>query len=305
MSARFTVLASGSGGNAAFLQAGDFGLLLDFGLGSRTLSKRLALRGLNWQSVNAVLLTHTHSDHWNETSLSMIANHGLPVHCHADHAEELAGVSSEYLRIKAAGGIRPYIPGEWFSLGPGLRVLPMPVSHDSGATCGFRIEGPEGLFGPSWAVGYVSDLGTWDKNLAMALADVDLLALEFNHDVKMQRASGRPRQLIDRVLGDEGHLSNRQALELVLACRDFSALPCLRYLVTLHRSQQCNTSDLVLQAAREINCDSAQPIEIIQAEQHEPTVTMVIGEDLGPRSPRGSSPRKIRTVGSGFFDEIS
>ena len=182
-------------------------------------------------------------------------------------------------------------------------MLPLSVSHDCGATCGFRIEGPEGLFGPSWAIGYVADLGTWDQDLANALADVDLLALEFNHDETMQRSSGRPRFLIDRVLGDEGHLSNRQATALVHACREASALPCLRYLVTLHRSQQCNSSELVLTAARETIGDA--DFEIIQAEQHEPTRTMIIGEDLNDVPSRSRQLRRSKSLSSGFFDDAT
>jgi len=301
MSARFTVLASGSAGNASLLQVGDFGLLIDFGLGSRTLGKRLAARGFSWHSVSAVLLTHTHSDHWNETSLAMIANHGAPVYCHDDHAEELAVVSSGFARAHEAGRIHRYVPGQWQVVGPGLRVLPIDVSHDCDATCGFRIEGPEGLFGASWAIGYIADLGTWNPELALAFADVDLLALEFNHDETMQRTSGRPRMLIDRVLGDYGHLSNRQAKAFVHACREASALQCLRYLVTLHRSQQCNTSELVQEAAREIIGEAC--IEIIQAEQHEPTRTLVIGQTLFEAPAYQRTSRRTRAVTNGFFDE--
>lgn len=304
MSARFTVLASGSAGNASLLQIGDFGLLIDFGLGSRTLGKRLAARGLSWRSVNAVLLTHTHSDHWNDTTLSMIANHGVPLFCHAEHAEHLACASTHFLRAHSNGQINSYFPGKWHRVGPGLRVLPLSVSHDSGVTCGFRIEGPEGLFGPSWAIGYVADLGTWDQELVQALAEVDLLAIEFNHDEKMQRTSGRPRFLIDRVLGDEGHLSNRQAMALVHACREASAQPCLRYLVTLHRSQQCNTSELVRLAAREVIGDDGATT-IVQAEQHEPTVTMLIGVESEQTKPNARSPRRMKTLQSGFFDEAT
>jgi glyoxylase-like metal-dependent hydrolase (beta-lactamase superfamily II) len=62
MPLRFTVLASGSGGNASLLEADGFGLLLDAGLGPRQLAGRLAAVGASWQQVHAVLLTHTHSD---------------------------------------------------------------------------------------------------------------------------------------------------------------------------------------------------------------------------------------------------
>jgi hypothetical protein len=62
------------------------------------------------------------------------------------------------------------------------------------------------------SLAYVADLGTWDDELARSLADVDLLALEFNHDVDMDYASERSPYLIARVLGRHGHLSNGGAL---------------------------------------------------------------------------------------------
>src|SRR5207247_1154514 len=62
MPARFCVLASGSAGNCAFLQADGFGLLIDIGLGPRFIASRLATVGASWRHVHAVLLTHTHSD---------------------------------------------------------------------------------------------------------------------------------------------------------------------------------------------------------------------------------------------------
>jgi phosphoribosyl 1,2-cyclic phosphodiesterase len=304
MSASFTVLASGSGGNASLLQYDHFGLLIDFGLGSRTLGKRLAARGFSWHSVHAVLLTHTHSDHWNETSLAMIANHGVPLYCHADHAQELSACSSEYLRLQAARRVIIYEPERWFTVGPGLRVLPLPVSHDCGTTCSFRIEGPEGLFGPSWAVGYICDLGNWTPDLPKAFADVDLLAVEFNHDEQLQRTSGRPQLLIDRVLGDFGHLSNRQGAAFVAACREASAVPCLKYLVTLHRSRQCNTTELVRECAHGVLSADDALVRLIQAEQHEPTPTLLIGDQDEPAKPRPRVPRRLRTPAIGIFDDL-
>lgn len=304
MSAKFTVLASGSGGNASLVQFGEFGLLIDFGLGSRTLSKRLSARGFSWHSVHAVLLTHTHSDHWNDTSLAMIANHNVPLYCHPEHAQELSACSSEFLRLQAARRTYFYQSEQWFTVGPGIRVLPLPVSHDCGTTCGFRIEGPEGLFGPSWAIGYVCDLGTWTPDLPKALADVDLLAVEFNHDEHMQRTSGRPKMLIDRVLGDFGHLSNKQGAAFVSACREASALPCLKYVVTLHRSRQCNTPELVLETAHNVIATDDSLVRVIQAEQHEPTPTLIIGEKEERPSQRPRTPRKVRAPAIGIFDDL-
>src|SRR5260370_1255733 len=78
------------------------------------------------------------------------------------------------------------------------------------------------------------DLGCWQPDLARALADVDILALEFNHDVGMEYARGRSPRLIMRVLGDEGHLSNAQAAGLLREVVRLSEPGRLRHLVQLH-----------------------------------------------------------------------
>src|SRR5207249_4770887 len=110
--------------------------------------------------------------------------------------------------------------------------------------------GGQSLFGPTWALGYAADLGCWNDELAQALADVDLLALEFNHDEQMQLNSGRPDVLIRRVLGDSGHLSNRQASELLCRVLKTTGHNVIRNVVPLHLSRQCNRPELALAAAQ-------------------------------------------------------
>src|SRR5262249_45457092 len=155
-------------------------------------------------------------------------------------AEFLATESEACQAIQVAGLIRHYQSNEWLTITAAVRGLPLPLSHDAEPTFGFRFEGAKGLFGSSWAIGYAADLGSWDDELAKALADVELLAVEFNHDVNMQRTSGRPAHLIERVLSDDGHLSNEQGAELIRAAIRYSANGCLRYVLPLHLSRQCN-----------------------------------------------------------------
>ena len=67
------------------------------------------------------------------------------------------------------------------------------------------------------SIGYLADTGCWSESMAESLADVDVLGVEFNHDVALQKSSPRPEFLIERNLSDHGHLSNRQGAELVQA----------------------------------------------------------------------------------------
>jgi glyoxylase-like metal-dependent hydrolase (beta-lactamase superfamily II) len=111
MPARFTVLASGSAGNASLLEAGGFGLLVDCGLGPRVLAWRLAAVGLSWRSVHAVLLTHTHGDHWNQLTLAHLRSLGVPLYAHALHHDFLSRFDA-HATLRKAGLLRTFAEGE-------------------------------------------------------------------------------------------------------------------------------------------------------------------------------------------------
>ena len=286
MALRFTVLASGSGGNATLVECGGTGLLIDAGLGPRQLSARFADAGASWTSVGAVLLTHTHTDHWKDATLAHLLRRRVPLYCHPGHHRSLETWSRAFAPLKASGLVHDYQAGAAFHPAPGLRCVPLPLSHDSGDTFGFRLEGGEDLFGHAVAAGYVADLGCWDHELVEALGEVDLLALEFNHDVGLECASGRTPRLIARVLGDEGHLSNEQAADLLRAVLRRSTPGRLRHLVQLHLSRDCNHPSLAAGAARAALAELAHAGEVHTASQDRICASIELGTTLpGRRRP--------------------
>jgi phosphoribosyl 1,2-cyclic phosphodiesterase len=293
MGLRFTVLASGSSGNATLVEAGDFGVLIDVGLGPRQLSSRLATAGLSWSDVDAVLLTHTHTDHWKETTLAHLHRRSIPLFCHSDHHGTLSGSSDWFATLLSASLVRSFVSGETFELAPSLNCRPVPVRHDC-VTFGFRFEAEPDLFGRPASLAYAADLGSWDDELASALADVDLLAIEFNHDVELEYASGRMPRLIARVLGDEGHLSNAQATELVQAVVARSSPGRLRHLVQLHLSRDCNRPALA-RAAGTFALAGQIGVRLHTAEQYAAGATVHIGQNQ-PRSRKAAKPRRRRPV---------
>jgi phosphoribosyl 1,2-cyclic phosphodiesterase len=191
MALRFTVLASGSAGNATLVETAGFGLLIDAGLGPRQLALRLAAAGASWHNVHALLLTHTHSDHWNDRTLAHVQRRSLPVYCHAGQLPGLGEYSSVFPSLQTDKLVRLYEAHQELTLAPALRCRPLPLRHDGGPTFGFRIDWGPDIFGQSAALAYLADLGCWNAELVEWLKDVDLLAVEFNHDVGMQYASGR------------------------------------------------------------------------------------------------------------------
>lgn len=294
MAFAFTVLASGSSGNACLLEMDGFGLLLDAGLGPRQIARRLQSLGLSWHAIQAVLLTHTHGDHWKETTLVHLARRRVPLYCHAEHHDALRAGGLAFTALHTCGLVRGYEEGVPLELAPGLRCLPLPVRHDSGATFGFRFEGRADLYGRAVALGYAADLGTWTPALAQALANVDLLALEFNHDPVLEQTSGRSPWLIARVLGEEGHLSNLQAAALLREVLRCSEPGRLRTLVQLHLSRDCNRPGLAAEVARQVVADLDPPVHIETAFQDMPTPRLLVGEPAAgqparrPRAPRRS-----------------
>jgi hypothetical protein len=103
--------------------------------------------------------------------------------------------------------------------------------------------------------------------MADSLADVDILGVEFNHDVAMQKSSGRSAALIARNLGDWGHLSNRQGADLVRSVLRRSSRERVSHLVLLHLSEQCNRPELAIHEARTAVEETGRRLSIHAARQ--------------------------------------
>lgn len=266
MACRFTVLASGSSGNATLLEIDGFGLLIDCGLHPRMLTARLREINVSWETIKAVILTHTHGDHWKDLTLADLRSRSIPIYAHAEHFEQLSSSASAFESLRQARLIRTYASDRLLEVTQGLTVRPIRVSHDADPTFAFRIDrsDAEGLV---WSIGYASDLGCGSAELIEAFAGVDVLALEYNHDLKLEQMSRRPQFLIDRVLSDCGHLSNIQAAELTAAVAAKSGAGFPSYLVQLHLSRECNRPELASAAGRSALATFNPRTEVITARQ--------------------------------------
>jgi phosphoribosyl 1,2-cyclic phosphodiesterase len=302
MGATWTVLASGSAGNASLLTVGQTGLLVDLGLGPRQLDSRLNAIGWSWDRIRAVVLTHTHSDHWNGPSLARLVERRIPFYCHSDHLRPLQLACRTFQDVQFAGLVKTYSAEQPFAPLGGVRCRAVELNHDGGRTFGFRLDEEAAGAPTGWAIGYAADLGSWDRKLAAAFADVDILALEFNHDVELQRASGRARWLVNRVLGDSGHLSNEQGAGLFESCVQLSPPGRVRHLIQLHLSGECNRPALAAASAYGVISRLGLDIELHTAQQHQPGPTIRLrgklpGNSDTPQAPplfaRSSPPRLV------------
>lgn len=310
MRIQFAVLASGSSGNASLVRGGCPGLLIDVGLGPCALDERLESVGASWSDVAAVVLTHTHGDHFDSAALAELARRRLALYCHEGHRPALAE-DPGFRKLDDAGLVSCYQEDRPFLTTTGLRLEPIPLRHDGGPTFGFRIEVSAGRRSRAASIGYLADSGSWSEAMADVLADVDVLGIEFNHDVAMQQSSGRPRYLIRRNLGDAGHLSNAQAAELVAAVLNRSRRVALRHLVLLHLSRQCNRPSLAIEAARSALAGAARRVRVHAARQSpaHPNLWITAGRHTRPAARPRSTPSNGSARGvappvlAGLFDD--
>lgn len=217
-------LASGSSGNAALLSSGETHLLLDAGISCRRIAAGLHHIGIDLNSLSAVFITHTHSDHISglQTLLKRTACPicATPRTC-GELAYRLAGIEPRLF---------PLASGQSYQLG-GVSVRPIPTSHDARGSCGFRFDCEDG------SVGLCTDTGYVTEEMLELLPGVDLAVLEANHDVDMLRSGPYPYYLKARILGAEGHLSNEAAAEFAVTLSQSGA----SRIILAHLSQENNS----------------------------------------------------------------
>ena len=188
---RVQSLGSGSSGNAFLIQRGDRTLMLDCGVGIRTITRALANLGSNIASLDGILITHEHIDHIR--TLPRMTGHDIPIIATPGTAGMADVPGDQRLEIVAD---RPVDVA-------GFTIWALGVSHDAAQPCGYLIEMAE------TRITILTDLGTWQEHLAEPIAASDLIVLEANHDEEMLRRGPYPAHLKRRVASDRGHLSNR------------------------------------------------------------------------------------------------
>lgn len=253
MSLELCILASGSAGNASILRSPAGVLLIDAGIGPRTLAARLDGTGVRPTDIRALCLTHLDGDHFSPTWASTLLNLNIPVYCHANKVDALRLSAPDLAPL-----IRPF-GAEAFSPIAGLMCDPIRFAHDRLGSHGFVVDG----FG--YRIGYATDLGRVPSHFFDRFRNLDCIALESNYDPQMQADSARPWFLKRRITGGHGHLSNSQAFAAIRKLLDRACrLP--DHIVLLHRSQECNCPDLV---RRLFSSDPRIAPRLTLAHQHE------------------------------------
>lgn len=222
------VLGSGSRGNATVIDNGSTRVLVDAGFSARELKRRLAVVALAPESIEAVIVTHEHTDHA----------------CGAARAARRWRWTVHATRGTTAGapelidaGVRTFCAGDTLTFGT-MTVRTISTSHD--ATDPIAVVATDVASGARAAV--VLDLGRMTTPLRDAIRDSEILVLESNHDEQLLAHGPYPISVQRRIASGVGHLSNREAGAVARAC----AHSGMQHLVLAHLSEQCNTPDHAL-----------------------------------------------------------
>lgn len=205
---RVQSLGSGSSGNAFLVEHGESSLLLDCGIGIRTIRRVLKDRQRAIADLDAVLVTHEHIDHIR--TLPSVLGPGTPVIASRGTFATTRISDAQWLPIT------PSVPVEI----AGAVIWALTVRHDAAEPCGFLIELPTAT------ITILTDLGSWQESLFEPLLASDLIVLEANHDSEMLRRGPYPPHLKRRVSSAVGHLSNEDCgIALAKVARTGSRTP--------------------------------------------------------------------------------
>lgn len=218
---RFASLGSGSRGNALLVEAGNTRLLVDAGFGPREMSRRLERLGLTADAVDAVLVTHEHSDHIGGVfacarrfGWAVLLTHGTLAACADTGADTRITIIDSH---------------ESLSVGD-ICVHPFPVPHDAREPVQFTLaDGARRL-------GVLTDAGHVTPHMIAMLEACDALVLECNHDTAMLEQGRYPQALKRRIGGPWGHLDNTAAASLLSQI----GAAKLQHVVAAHLSEENN-----------------------------------------------------------------
>ncbi len=253
MSVRICVLGSGSGGNCTFVATERTRILVDAGFSYREIKTRLRKIGEDPERLDAVLITHEHSDH--------VA--GLPVLARKlSNPIFLTRLTESRLEW---GEARPQIEifqaGQRISIGD-FEIDSFTVPHDAVdpvAFC-FRAEGLK--------LGVITDLGYMPESVKHQIRGCHFLVLESNHDLDMLKVGPYPWFVKQRVMSRVGHLSNHAVSEFLTADYDRAS----QVLVLAHLSEQNNHPEIArLTAIQALQAAGAETTRLVLAEQRQPT----------------------------------
>jgi phosphoribosyl 1,2-cyclic phosphodiesterase len=239
MSIKLCVLASGSSGNCTFIGTQTTRILIDAGLSAKKTAERLAEIGEKPEDLDAICVTHEHGDHIAGIRV-LQKKHGVPVYANAG--------TFEGIRTARQGGevtCRQFTTGSAFQIGD-LCLEPFSIPHDAYEPVGFVIRSAGS------SIGLATDIGIVTNLLREKLRACEVVVIESNHDEAMVHEAARPWSLKQRILSNQGHLSNRASAGLIAEI----AGEGLKHLFLAHLSGDCNSPSHARRAFETVLADA-------------------------------------------------
>jgi phosphoribosyl 1,2-cyclic phosphodiesterase len=236
---RISILASGSHGNACYVEGSGSKILVDAGLSGRELLRRLHFIGVKPETIDAMIITHEHVDHIRGAGI-LARRLGIPVHTNVPTLRKGSRILGNLPKPI------PFHTGQTITIGD-LYLETFTKCHDAADPMGLVITS-DGI-----RLGMVTDLGRSTHLVEERLRGCQALIIEFNHDIGMLENGPYPLEVKQRIRGSDGHLSNLQAGELLrtLAHKD------LHLVVLAHISKVNNCPKRAAVTAREVLSDCA------------------------------------------------
>ncbi len=200
---QISILASGSTGNSLFIQSEKKKILVDAGLSGKKITELLHSVGQNPEDLDALFVTHEHSDHIKGVGV-LARKYHLDVYANEKTWDAMSGsigkIETEQKQI--------FEMGKTMTLGD-LDIESFGVSHDAAAPQFYRFHKD----GKSFVV--LTDTGYCSDYLRGMIKNADAYLMESNHDLELLRMGSYPWPLKQRILGDKGHLSNDDGAQVM------------------------------------------------------------------------------------------
>lgn len=228
-------LQSGSNGNCLYVEAAGVRLLIDAGISGISAERRLAAHGIDIRDVDALLISHDHTDHISHAGIFQ-RKFDMPVH----GTKRTLAAAERRKKLGKLHTVCHFRSGSTMEF-RGVRVETLPTAHDATEGVGFIID--DG----SKRLGVFTDLGHVFEGLSDAVSTLDALFIESNYDPRMLAQGPYPAYLKDRISGASGHISNAECARLILDHGRGLKWACLG-----HLSEQNNHPEIALATHREI-----------------------------------------------------
>ena len=227
-------LFSGSSGNAVLVRSKDYALLVDAGVSGKRILEALSLYHQTGSTLSGILVTHEHVDHIRSVGM-MARKFHLPVYASEGTWQAMAPMIGDV----SPALVREFSPETGFDVGD-IHVTPFSIPHDAAQPVGFTFETNKKK------TALCTDVGAMNEKIFLRLGGSEEVLIESNYDIVMLQKGPYPYHLKKRILGENGHLSNKEAATVC------ARLACLgtKKIILGHLSHENNTPQLAFEAAR-------------------------------------------------------